>query len=76
MGTTSNEAAKLYDAAITQLISWQDESQLGGLVGTLNKLIEVDPNFGELPEVSRCKPCLISVSFQSVVKPCTIRFNW
>lgn len=45
MNTTSNEACKLYDVSLTQLISWQEDKSIGGLVGSLNKMVEADPDF-------------------------------
>ncbi|CAL1541985.1 unnamed protein product [Lymnaea stagnalis] len=43
--TGSNDACKLYDAAVTQYAGWYDDDSLGGMEGTLNKLREADPNF-------------------------------
>jgi hypothetical protein len=43
--TTSNQACKLYDAALTQLIGWYEIDQLNGLGGTLNNMLAEDPNF-------------------------------
>lgn len=45
MSTTSNEACKLFDAAIGQYVNWREDGTLGGLGGTLQKLNEADPNF-------------------------------
>uniref|UniRef100_A0A2R5L9X1 Tetratricopeptide repeat protein 38 n=1 Tax=Ornithodoros turicata TaxID=34597 RepID=A0A2R5L9X1_9ACAR len=43
--TTSDEACKLFDAALTQYVGWYDEPQFGGLEQTLEKLQQADPNF-------------------------------
>ena len=45
MSTVSDEACKLYDVSLTQIIHWTDSSEHGGLESTLNKMIESDPNF-------------------------------
>lgn len=45
LGTTSNEACKLYDAALTQYVGWYDDPQFGGLEQTISKLHKADPNF-------------------------------
>ncbi|XP_074642499.1 tetratricopeptide repeat protein 38-like [Tubulanus polymorphus] len=45
LSTTSNEAAKMFDASLTQYVSWYDDPQLGGLENTLKKLKEADPSF-------------------------------
>lgn len=50
LSTQSNEAAKLYDAAITQYIGWYDDVNVNGLSGSLDKMLEEDPNFSEFPE--------------------------
>ncbi|KAJ6223601.1 hypothetical protein RDWZM_002146 [Blomia tropicalis] len=44
--TTSNEAIKLYDCALTQYVGWYDDPQEDhGLGGTLGRMNELDPNF-------------------------------
>ncbi len=45
MSTSSNEACKLYDSALTQLLAWKDDGQSGGVAGTLNSMLEADPDF-------------------------------
>jgi tetratricopeptide (TPR) repeat protein len=45
MNTTSNQAAKLYDAALTQIVGWYEIDQLDGLNGTLTRMFNEDPNF-------------------------------
>ncbi|TMS34889.1 hypothetical protein L596_002391 [Steinernema carpocapsae] len=44
MSTTSNEAAKLYDASVRQLVSWINCDQLGGLEKTLKGMTAADPD--------------------------------
>lgn len=48
LSTQSNEAAKLYDASVTQYIGWYDDVNFNGLGASLEKMIEEDPNFSEL----------------------------
>lgn len=43
--TTSNEAAKMYDATVTQHTGWYDEPSVGGIEGSLSKMITADPDF-------------------------------
>ncbi|KXJ23457.1 tetratricopeptide repeat protein 38 [Exaiptasia diaphana] len=43
--TTSNEAVKLYDAALTQYTGWYEEPSVGGLEKTMSDLIQADPEF-------------------------------
>ncbi|XP_029851422.2 tetratricopeptide repeat protein 38 [Ixodes scapularis] len=43
--TTSDEACKLYDAAITQYVGWYDDPALGGLSATVSKIRQADPDF-------------------------------
>ncbi|KAG8142743.1 hypothetical protein E2320_005949 [Naja naja] len=45
LSTTSNDACKLFDAALTQYVTWTNDQSLGGLEGTLSKLQVADPNF-------------------------------
>jgi hypothetical protein len=45
MGTTSNEACKLYDCALTQIVTWRDLPQYDGLDGTLRNMLRADPDF-------------------------------
>ncbi|XP_014675489.1 PREDICTED: tetratricopeptide repeat protein 38-like [Priapulus caudatus] len=45
LSTTSEETVKLYDAFLTQWVSWRPDRCLGGLEGTAEKLLESDPNF-------------------------------
>ncbi|XP_033109119.1 tetratricopeptide repeat protein 38-like [Anneissia japonica] len=45
LSSTSNEACKLYDAALTQYIGWYDEPSVGGLEATLEALLKSDPSF-------------------------------
>jgi len=43
--TSSNEAAKLYDAALTQYVGWYAIDSLGGLQGTLISMLKADNEF-------------------------------
>lgn len=45
LGTTSTEAVKLYDAALTQYVGWYDDPVMGGIAHTMAKLEQADPNF-------------------------------
>jgi hypothetical protein len=45
MNTLSNEAAKLYDITLSQLMRWREDQQYGGLLNSLNKMINADPDF-------------------------------
>ncbi|XP_064482094.1 tetratricopeptide repeat protein 38-like [Ornithodoros turicata] len=45
LSTASNEACKLFDAALTQYVGWYDDAQFGGLEQTLEKLKQADPDF-------------------------------
>ncbi|CAF0898033.1 unnamed protein product [Rotaria sordida] len=41
--TTSNETAKLFDAAITQYTGWYNDKQLGGIESCISRLLSSDP---------------------------------
>lgn len=43
--TTCNEAAKMYDATVTQYTGWYDDSTVGGIEGSISKMIAADPTF-------------------------------
>ncbi|KAH0616378.1 hypothetical protein JD844_027423, partial [Phrynosoma platyrhinos] len=45
LSTTSNEACKMYDATLTQYVTWTNDKSLGGIEGSLSKLQAADPNF-------------------------------
>lgn len=45
LSTTNNEAAKLYDALLTQYVGWYDEQTLGGMEGTAKTILSTDPQF-------------------------------
>ena len=45
MNTTSNEAAKLYDISLSQLVGWYENVQYNGLIGSLKTMTQVDPTF-------------------------------
>jgi hypothetical protein len=46
LSTTSNEAAKLYDAIVTQYVAWYDEPSVGGIEKCIEKIQQEDENFG------------------------------
>lgn len=48
LSTPSNEAAKLYDAAVSQFVGWYDDKQLDGFEVTLKKMLEADPQFSKI----------------------------
>ncbi|XP_071966206.1 tetratricopeptide repeat protein 38-like [Antedon mediterranea] len=43
--TTSNEACKLYDAALTQIVGFYQDKSMGGMDQTFKGLKEADPEF-------------------------------
>uniref|UniRef100_A0A7N4NJX2 Tetratricopeptide repeat protein 38 n=1 Tax=Sarcophilus harrisii TaxID=9305 RepID=A0A7N4NJX2_SARHA len=45
LSTTSNEACKLFDASLTQYVTWSNEKSLGGLEGCFSKMKAADPTF-------------------------------
>ncbi|VDK79041.1 unnamed protein product [Litomosoides sigmodontis] len=44
ISTSSNEAARLFDALLRQYVSWSECAQLGGLDNTRSKMVEAEPN--------------------------------
>lgn len=47
LSTPSDEAAKLFDASISQFTGWYDDKQLDGFETTLKKMLEADPQFSK-----------------------------
>ncbi|XP_039396518.1 tetratricopeptide repeat protein 38-like isoform X1 [Mauremys reevesii] len=45
LSTTSNEACKMFDATLTQYVTWTNDKSLGGIEGSLSKLLAADPTF-------------------------------
>ncbi|XP_053740496.1 tetratricopeptide repeat protein 38 [Synchiropus splendidus] len=45
LSTTSNEACKLYDAILHQLLQWRNDETLGGFEGCMTAIKATDPNF-------------------------------
>jgi len=45
LSTTSNNAAKLYDSAVNQLATMQEDESIGGLGGTFKEMLQADPSF-------------------------------
>uniref|UniRef100_A0A915EWJ8 Tetratricopeptide repeat protein 38 n=1 Tax=Ditylenchus dipsaci TaxID=166011 RepID=A0A915EWJ8_9BILA len=42
---SSNQAAKMFDAVLRQLVSWIDCEQLGGIIKTTETMMESEPDF-------------------------------
>lgn len=61
MNTCSNEAAKLYDASLTQLVIWREDDQFGGIESCLSKMLKADNEF-VLGHVLKCGIDLIGTS--------------
>lgn len=45
LSTSSNEACKLYDAILTQYVTWRNDETLGGVEGCISGIKAADPNF-------------------------------
>lgn len=45
MTVSSNEAAKVFDATLRQVISLTDCEKLGGINQCLTKMLEIEPDF-------------------------------
>ena len=45
MSTTSNEAAKFLDHALDQMFCHVPDQTVGGVMGTINKMLEADQDF-------------------------------
>ncbi|XP_076028080.1 tetratricopeptide repeat protein 38 [Genypterus blacodes] len=45
LSTSSNEACKLYDALLTQYVTWRNDETLGGMEGCMSAIKAADPNF-------------------------------
>ncbi|CAH1232052.1 tetratricopeptide repeat protein 38-like [Branchiostoma lanceolatum] len=45
LSTTSNEACKMYDAVVTQYVGWYEEDSVGGMEGSMGKMMQADPDF-------------------------------
>ncbi|CAL8292402.1 unnamed protein product [Boreogadus saida] len=43
--TSSNEACKMYDAILSQYVTWRNDETLGGISGCMTAIKEADPNF-------------------------------
>lgn len=70
MNTTSNEAAKLYDCCLTQLVKWREDQLYGGIDGTLAQMINADPSF-VMGHVLKCGTELIGNALPSPKSPST-----
>ncbi|XP_072051406.1 tetratricopeptide repeat protein 38-like [Amphiura filiformis] len=45
LSTTSNEAVKMYDAVVTQYVSWCDNDSVGGMEKSVETMMAADPQF-------------------------------
>ncbi|MCJ8733209.1 hypothetical protein PDJAM_G00220540 [Pangasius djambal] len=45
LSTSSNEACKLYDAMLTQYVTWRNDETLGGIEGCMAAVQAADPDF-------------------------------
>ncbi|XP_015795476.1 tetratricopeptide repeat protein 38 [Tetranychus urticae] len=45
LSSPSNQACKMYDAALTQIVGFYDDPLLNGLEGTFNSMFDSDPDF-------------------------------
>ncbi|XP_060931851.1 tetratricopeptide repeat protein 38 [Limanda limanda] len=45
LSTTSNEACKLYDALLTQYVTWRNDETVGGFEGCMSAMQTADPTF-------------------------------
>jgi len=45
LSTTNNEAAKQFDATLTQYVGWYDDESVGGIEGSISKMLASDPEF-------------------------------
>ncbi|KAI3415527.1 hypothetical protein GPALN_005133 [Globodera pallida] len=45
LSVNSDEAAKMFDSAVRQLVSWTDCEQLGGISGTMERMMNAEPEF-------------------------------
>uniref|UniRef100_A0A4W5QLN3 Tetratricopeptide repeat protein 38 n=1 Tax=Hucho hucho TaxID=62062 RepID=A0A4W5QLN3_9TELE len=45
LSTSSNEACKMYDAILTQYVTWRNDETLGGIEGCISAVKSADPDF-------------------------------
>ncbi|KAM4618155.1 tetratricopeptide repeat protein 38 [Polymixia lowei] len=45
LSTSSNEASKIYDAILTQYVTWRNDETLGGIEGCMSAVKAADPDF-------------------------------
>jgi hypothetical protein len=45
MNTSCDQACKLFDSALTQIIKWSDDPHFDGLESTLTNMVQCDTNF-------------------------------
>lgn len=46
LSTTSNEAAKMFDASLTQVVAHLEDDSVGGLQNSITRMLQADPDFG------------------------------
>lgn len=45
LSSPSDEACKMFDATVTQYVGWYDDDSVGGIEGSLSKMMSADQNF-------------------------------
>nr|AAH95806.1 Zgc:112407 [Danio rerio] len=45
LSSSSNEACKLYDAILSQYVTWRNDETLGGIEGCITSIKAADPDF-------------------------------
>lgn len=45
LSTPSDEACKMFDATVTQYVGWYDDDSVGGIEGSISKMMSADPSF-------------------------------
>ncbi|XP_014670355.1 PREDICTED: tetratricopeptide repeat protein 38-like [Priapulus caudatus] len=45
MSTTSDEATKMFDATLSQYVGFRDETSVGGMAKTMERMLSADPEF-------------------------------
>nr|XP_058953015.1 tetratricopeptide repeat protein 38-like isoform X2 [Pocillopora verrucosa] len=45
LSTTSNEAAKMFDASLTQVVAHLEDDSVGGLQNSITRMLQADPDF-------------------------------
>ncbi|KAL8619304.1 hypothetical protein ACOMHN_056948 [Nucella lapillus] len=50
--TPSDQACKMFDAALTQYVQWKEEPSVGGIEGAVEKMLAADPDFAPTCDTS------------------------